>query len=183
MKPVGQMWVDAPNTHSVRVDKDVVLAKEHFDLKGSYEDMSPFLIPRGQTKSYLDGDEGEFQDDIMKTRVLEAYNRLYELNDGNIVVEGTGHCAVGSVVGWNNARVAAALGLKIVLIANGGIGSTFDELALNRVMCESMGVDIAGVVVNKVQKDKVEQTREYLEKAMIRFDWNVPLLGVVRRCV
>ena len=179
MKPVGQMWVDAPHTHSVRVDKDVVLAKEHFDLKGTYEDMSPFLIPRGQTKSYLDGNEGEYRDDIMTARVREAYNNLCELNDGNIVVEGTGHCSVGSVVGWNNARVAATLGLKIVLIANGGIGSTFDELALNRVMCQSMGVEIAGIIVNKVRKDKVEQTREYLEKAIKRFDWNVPILGVV----
>ena len=31
----------------------------------------------------------------------------------------------------------------------------------------------------QVQKDKVEQTREYLEKAIKRFDWNVPILGVV----
>jgi len=179
MKPVGQMWVDAPHSNSVRVDKDVVLAKEHFDLRGTYQDMSPMLIPRGQTKSYLDGHEGPYQDDIMESRLKEAYNNLYELNDGNIVVEGTGHCAVGSVVGWNNARVAATLGLKIVLIANGGIGSTFDELVLNRVLCESMGVEIAGIVVNKVKKSKVEQTREYLEKAMIKFNWNVPILGVV----
>ena len=46
-----------------------------------------------------------------------------------VVVEGTGHCGVGSVLGWNNARVAATLGVDVVLVANGGIGSTFDDLA------------------------------------------------------
>ncbi len=47
-------------------------------------------------------------------------------------MEGTGHTGVGSIVNVNNARVAAALGLDMLLIANGGIGSAFDDLALNR---------------------------------------------------
>ena len=33
------------------------------------------------------------------------------------------------------------------------IGSAFDELELNRVLCEHYGVKIAGVVVNKVRAD------------------------------
>lgn len=38
------------------------------------------------------------------------------------VCEGTGHCAVGSIVGLNNAKVANILGADMVLIANGGLG-------------------------------------------------------------
>ena len=49
----------------------------------------------------------------------------------------TGHCGVGSVLGWNNARVAATLGVDVVLVANGGIGSTFDDLALNVLACRA----------------------------------------------
>lgn len=45
-----------------------------------------------------------------------------------------GHVGVGSVVGLSNARVARELGLEIVLVANGGLGSTFDELELNRTV-------------------------------------------------
>ena len=39
-----------------------------------------------------------------------------------VVVEGTGHCAVGSIVGMNNAKVASLIGADMVLIANGGLG-------------------------------------------------------------
>lgn len=224
MKPVGQMWVNAEEEGesgtATRVDKDVVLAKRHFDLKDRYENMSPVIIPRGATKEYLDGKGGILETDDVRSRIKRAYEEIGSANGGNVVVEGTGHCGyvrsidstriesdnmkmlvlkrmnnarifslslffltfldrVGSVVGWNNARVASLLGIKVVLIANGGIGSSFDELNLNRSMCLQEGVPIAGVIVNKVAVDKVEQTRSYLEKAMAHFDWNVPLLGVV----
>lgn len=38
-----------------------------------------------------------------------------------VVCEGTGHCAVGSIVGMNNAKVAHLIGADMVLIANGGL--------------------------------------------------------------
>lgn len=41
---------------------------------------------------------------------------------------------MGSIIGLSNARVARELGLEIVLVANGGLGSTFDELELNRTV-------------------------------------------------
>lgn len=53
-------------------------------------------------------------------------------NNDFVVVEGTGHVGVGSVIGLSNARVARELGIDMVLVAKGGIGSTFDELELNR---------------------------------------------------
>ena len=56
-------------------------------------------------------------------------------------------------------------------------GSTFDELELNRVLCEHHGVNIAGVVINKVKLDKYEQTKHYMSKALQNF-WGVPLIGV-----
>ena len=70
------------------------------------------------------------------------------MNDGNdllssvsrgqqsiTICEGTGHVGVGSVVGANNARVAAELGADVVLVANGGLGRAFDELEINRSLC------------------------------------------------
>ena len=41
-----------------------------------------------------------------------------------MLVEGTGHCAVGSIVNVNNAKVASLLGASMVLIANGGLGTS-----------------------------------------------------------
>lgn len=95
-----------------------------------------------------------------------------------MVCEGTGHCAVGSVVGLNNAKVAHLVGADMVLIANGGLGSAFDELELNRVLCHHYNVRVAGVIINKVMPDKLEQTKEYLGKAMMQ-TWGIPLLGCI----
>ena len=42
-----------------------------------------------------------------------------------MLCEGTGHCAVGSVVNMNNACVASMLKTDIILVVNGGIGRSF----------------------------------------------------------
>ena len=65
----------------------------------------------------------------------------------------------------SNADIASLLDAKIVLVANGGLGNTFDELELNRNLCQRNNVDIAGVIINKVNPDKYDQTKEYLTKA------------------
>jgi hypothetical protein len=51
IKPVGQQHLKVPgsgNQGAIRVDKDVVLMREHFDLSHiEYQDMSPVIIPQG----------------------------------------------------------------------------------------------------------------------------------------
>ncbi len=53
-QPVGQEHELTPT--GVRVDKDVSLMKEYFDLPNAYDDMSPIMIPRGYTRDYIDGE-------------------------------------------------------------------------------------------------------------------------------
>jgi len=84
-----------------------------------------------------------------------------------MLLEGTGHIGVGSCVNANNAQVAAMVGADMVLVANGGVGSAFDDLDLNYNMCKSNGVRIAGVVINKVMPDKIDQTKNYMSKVRI----------------
>lgn len=60
---------------------------------------------------------------------------------------------MGSVVGMNNADVARLLGLEVLLVGNGGLGSTYDVLALNRSLCRAMGVRVRAVLMNKVSVD------------------------------
>ncbi len=73
-------------------------------------------------------------------RILErmgrAYRRLLDSHDF-VVVEGSGHMGVGSVAGMSNARIAATLGAPVLLVANGGVGKPFDELALSLAFCAS----------------------------------------------
>jgi len=161
--------------NEVRVDKDVVLMREHFRLDHlDYQYMSPVIIPRGYTKDYIDG---KIEHTYQLEQVRKAFNHCNAASDV-LLCEGTGHCAVGSVVGVNNARVASLMGADMVLVANGGLGSAFDELELNRVLCHHHNVRLAGVILNKVKPDKLEQTKDYMARAMMKA-WGVPLLGCV----
>ncbi len=109
--------------------------------------------------------------------VEKAMKNITEASDV-VLCEGTGHCAVGSIVGLNNAKVASLIGADMVLVCNGGLGSSFDELELNRVLCQHFNVRIAGVILNKVLPDKLDQTAHYVRKAMMQ-TWGIPLLACI----
>lgn len=178
IKPVGQQHVPVHSKSRdsiIRVDKDVCLVKEHFHLDHiDYEHMSPVLIPKGYTKKFVDG---EISVNQQVEQVEQAMAHVTKQSDV-VLCEGTGHCAVGSIVSLNNAKCASLLGADMVLVANGGLGSAFDELELNRVLCEHYNVRIAGVIINKVMPDRYEQTKQYMAKAMEQA-WGIPLLGCI----
>ena len=92
---------------------------DHID----YDHMSPVIIPRGYTKRFIDG-EITHQEQLDK--VLDSHEQVEKASD-IVLLEGTGHCAVGSIVGVNNARVASLLGADMVLVANGGLGEYLHE--------------------------------------------------------
>lgn len=177
MKPVGQkhVTVTGKNGESIKVDKDVAVAKEHFGLTNSYNAMSPLILHKGYTREYLDD---KINPQTERRRIREGFEELVESNDF-VVVEGTGHTGVGSIVGLNNADVASWLGLDILLVANGGLGSTYDVLALNQNLCNCRGVRVRAVLLNKVKADKVDMVRKYIGKALEINSWDAPILGVV----
>jgi dethiobiotin synthetase len=115
LKPVGQQHVPvlAENGEELRVDKDVVLIREHFRLDHvDYRHMSPVIIPSGYTKRFVDGNIDKNQ---QLRDVVEAMEHQHS-NSDVVLIEGTGHCAVGSIVGLNNAKVASVLGADMVLM-------------------------------------------------------------------
>jgi len=176
MKPVGQIDAEVTGDDGkvLKVDKDVRLFREFFNLKHcSYNDMSPILIKPGYTKRFLDG---EIEADRQLEDISNAYNKLKAANDF-VLVEGTGHCGVGSIIGLDNAFVAKKLGIDMILICSGGLGSAFDELTLNYLKCEEHGVRIRGVIMNRVNPAKYDVTKEYIQKALAR--WKIPLVGCV----
>lgn len=170
IKPVGQLHEEVDG---VAVDKDVVLFKKQFGLKTDWKTMSPVLIPQGFTKHYLDGD---YSTSDMEEAVVNAFRRITSENEITIV-EGTGHVGVGSIINMSNAKVASLLGIDMILIASAGLGSTFDELALDIALCNEWGVKVKGVILNRVQEDKRDMILDYMPKALAR--WNIPLLGVI----
>lgn len=171
IKPVGQQHVTVGEC--TLVDKDAELFKNHFKLTSSWKDISPVIIPSGFTRDFLDG---KITEKDMINRIESSFNRVLADHDYTIV-EGTGHVGVGSIVELNNAKVASLLGLDMVIIASGGLGSAHDELCLNLAMCEKYGVNIRGVILNRVLDEKRDMIQEYFPKTLKK--WNIPLIGCI----
>ncbi len=171
MKPVGQQHLTVKK--NLLVDKDVVLFKETFKLPFSYQKMSPVIFSSGFTRDFLDE---KIDSKKLEEKILKSFKSISKKSDYT-VVEGTGHLAVGSIAHLNNVRIASMLGLEIVLIATGGIGSTFDELALCKSLCDSMNVKLKGVILNRVLPNKKDLIVGYMKKALAR--WDCPLIGCI----
>jgi BioD-like phosphotransacetylase family protein len=65
----------------------------------------------------------------------------------------------------------------MVIIASGGLGSAHDELCLNIAMCEKYGVNLRGVILNRVLDDKREMILDYFPKSLKK--WGIPLIGCI----
>ncbi|HEY3377070.1 MAG TPA: AAA family ATPase [Armatimonadota bacterium] len=171
LKPVGQRYVVVG---ADQVDEDAVLIHRIWGDKWAIKDMNPVAVPQYFTREYLDNPEGAHPD--LVSAIREAYDRIAQTSD-LVVIEGTGHAGVGSVFDMSNAHVAKLLDAKVVLVTLGGIGHPVDEVALNRCLFEREGVEVVGIIANKVTPQKLEQTRHYLGKALQRM--GLPLLGVI----
>jgi len=171
IKPVGQQHVRV--NKNLNVDKDVLLFKNYFDLDSDYEDMSPVILPSGFTRDFLDG---KIDTSELESTIQTSFKKISDRSSFTLV-EGTGHVGVGSLVNLNNARVAAALNLDLIMIASGGLGSAYDELALNIGLCHAYGVRVKGVILNRVLNEKRSMIEEYFPKALKQ--WDIPLIGCV----
>jgi len=169
MKPVGQQYkiVDGK-----KIDKDAVLMKRIFDLRGDLADMSTIAIPRGFTENYIR--KGGYS--ALVKRVQKGFRQLSELNDF-ILLEGTGHAGVGSVFDMSNSVVARLLSSKVVIVSCGGIGRPIDEIMLNKAKFDQAGVEVIGVIVNKVLRSKYRKINRLVRRGLERKKVNV--LGVV----
>jgi BioD-like phosphotransacetylase family protein len=168
-KPVGQKFLDIAN---LRVDKDTILFADliHFDIVPELH--SPVILGNGATTQYLDNpDLVDLEASILNAKnVLSAKNEL-------VIYEGTGHPGVGSVANLSNAKVAKLLNAGVVMIVEGGIGSTIDMLNMCTALFREEKVPILGVIINKVRLAKLDKVKYYVEKWLSKY--NVPLLGLL----
>lgn len=154
MKPVGQR-VDY--LEGIPIDKDVKLMNDVYHISGSLNEMSPVAIPKGYTEDFiLRGDRA-----VPESKILSAHEKASKDKE-IMVIEGTGHAGVGSVIGLSNARVAQLLGASVIIVTCGGIGRPIDEVMLNLALFKQSGVNVLGVIVNKVLPDKIEKIRKIL---------------------
>lgn len=168
IKPVGQRFLDVDEC---RVDEDSYLIYKTYGLDCNLQDMNPIAVPRGFTERYIDGG----QQDWIPKEIQAAYSRISKDRPFTLI-EGTGHAGVGSVFDASNGIVARLLGAKVILVTDGGIGRAIDELTLNRHLFDSHGVEVLGVIVNKVFAEKYDKITDYVRRGLDRH--GIKLLGV-----
>ena len=157
MKPIAQRYAVVDGK---KVSEDVLLMKEFFGLKESPTDMSPFIVEEGFTDKYIKGEVKS-----PKNKIIRAYKRIEKGNDV-VIIEGTGHAGVGSIFNLSNADIARLLDARVLIVSEGGVGSTVDSLTLTNSLFKSQGCSVLGVIVNKVIENKLEKIKTLLKKGI-----------------
>src|SRR5262245_27543640 len=143
-----------------------------YQLNCPLVDMSPIAVEPDFTRKYLESSNYE----ILVRKIQNAFDRVAWEKDF-VLCEGSGHAGVGSVFDLSNARVAKLLGAKVIIVTQGGIGKPIDEVALNQALFEKEGVQIIGVILNKVVGKKIDYIADFARRGFQRK--GLDLLGVI----
>ena len=169
IKPVGQRFVEVEEQ---KIDEDIVLMDRVYQLNCPLVDMSPIAVEPDFTRRYLQSSNKE----PLVKKIQKAFDRVAWEKDF-VLCEGSGHAGVGAVFDLSNAQVAKVLHAKVIIVTQGGIGKPIDEVALNQALFEKEGVEIVGVILNKVLLDKVDYVTEFVQRGLKRK--GLELLGVI----
>ncbi|HEX4121391.1 MAG TPA: AAA family ATPase [Verrucomicrobiae bacterium] len=169
IKPVGQRFVEIEEQ---KIDEDIVLMDRVFRLNCPLPDMSPIAVEPDFTRKYLQSSNNE----ALVKKIVKAFDRVAWEKDF-VLCEGSGHAGVGSVFDLSNAQVAKILGAKVIIVSQGGIGKPIDEVYLNQAVFEREGVEVIGVILNKVTSDKLDYITEFARRGFKRK--GLDLLGVL----
>jgi len=134
--------------------------------------MSPIAVEPDFTRKYL---QAANNDNLIR-KIQDAFDRVAWEKEF-VLCEGSGHAGVGAVFDLSNAQVAKHLGCKAIIVSRGGIGKPIDEVALNQALFEKEGVEIIGVIINKVLPDKVDYITDFARRGLKRK--GLELLGVI----
>ena len=169
IKPVGQRFVEIEEQ---KIDEDSVLMDAVYRLNCPLVDMSPIAVEPAFTRKYLQSANNE----ALVQKIQDSFDRVSWEKDF-VLCEGSGHAGVGSVFDLSNAQVAKTLGCKVIIVSQGGIGKPIDEVALNQALFEKEGVEIIGVIINKVTEDKIPEITKFVRSGLKRK--GLELLGVL----
>ena len=169
IKPVGQRFVEVEGH---KIDEDTVLIDQTYGIGSPLEAISPIAVEPDFTRKFIQ----QANSDILVRRIQNSFDRAAWEKDF-VIIEGTGHAGVGSVFDLSNARVAHLLGSKAIIVTQGGIGRPIDEVALNRAVFTEQGVELIGVIMNKVHLEKYDQVVDFARRGFERL--GIELLGTV----
>jgi len=159
IKPLGPK----PATfHRCTVDKDAALIAQVFGLEKDLHWMSPVVVHPDTTRKVVDG---EISPHELQDRIMRACAELEKQCDV-IIIEGSGHPGVGSVIKMSNARIARMLDAPVLMVTGGGLGNVVDNICMGLALFEKEGVEVRAVLANKLIPEKRDRTLDYLSRAL-----------------
>lgn len=144
------------------VDKDAALIAQVFGLEKDLRWMSPVVVHPDTTRRVVDG---EIRPQELLERIMRAFAELEKRCD-YIIIEGSGHPGVGSVMKMSNARIARMLDAPVLIVTGGGLGNVVDKICLGLALFEREGVEVRAVLANKLVPEKRDRTLDYLTRAL-----------------
>ena len=187
IKPLGQKTT---LVQGEQVGQDSWFVDKALGMGLSFEHSAPFAASAGAASRYIKLGEPTG----IPGKIRRAYKHLSRKGQ-TVLVEGTGHPGVGSVFDLSNARVAQILETPVILVLDGGIGSTIDQFSLCSSMFHEHNVPLLGVVINRIIPEKMEAVKLLLGKWFKEREINVfgyipyedsialPSLGLIHRAL
>lgn len=169
IKPVGQRFVEVDGH---KIDEDTVLIDQTYGIAAPLDAISPVAVEPDFTRKFIQ----QANTDLLARRVQNSFDRAAWEKDF-VLIEGTGHAGVGAVFGLSNARVSRLLDSKAIIVTQGGIGRPIDEVALNHALFEKEGVEVLGVIINKVLPEKYDYVVDFARRGFERL--GIELLGAI----
>jgi len=143
------------------VDIDAALMAHVYGMEDQLSLMSPVVLDAHTTRNVLEGNDNPQKYLKQICQATEALEKQCDF----LIIEGAGHTGVGSVMGLNNAQLAQKLDAPVLMVGGGGVGNVIDALQLNLALFRETGAEVRMVLLNKLIKNKRENTLKYLKLA------------------
>ncbi len=170
IKPVGLARVKAGQDG---IDIDAMLIDKVCQTRSNIKDMSPLTVSPSIWPKVSPSES-----ERMLEKIRESFRAISDGRD-IVVVEGTGHAALGTCLGLSNARIAKELGARVLLAAATQQleRNAIDSIQLSRGYFEAEGVNVLGAVINRVPADQLETYRDHAKSHLDHL--GLKLFGVI----
>ncbi len=112
----------------------------------------------------------------LKANLLERFKRISSGRD-LVLVESARNFSYGSFAGLDSISLCRNLGLDMILVADGDPGLVIDKCIIVGDRVKASGIELAGVVINKVQPHYMEEMKSVAAAALEKRKINV--LGII----
>jgi len=161
--PASSLAYIKPATQCEETELVVKYCKQH---QISHCPIGPLIYYKGFTRAFLDGKTDGSE--VWLSKIQKSVDDLILDENGEkeeIIIDGVGYPAVGSITGTDNADVARVCGYplkaeiserkppSVLLVGKSGVGDAIDSYNLNSSYFGAKGVPVIGVIFNRLTSE------------------------------